>query len=73
MLRCRRWLWGLQMSETERNSATRHVIGVIREHLTHWVIAGVIIALTGFAPEHWFADALHSLPEGLRRWWPAGS
>jgi len=48
------------------------VLGKVREYVTHWVIAGVVIALTGFAPEHWFAQTLHTLPEGLRHWWPAG-
>ncbi len=61
------------MSETEPSSAVRRVICIIREYVTHWVIAGAIIALTGFAPEHWFADTLHSLPEELWRWWPAGA
>jgi len=68
----RRRLWGLHMVNTESNSAGGRVIGKVREYVTHWVIAGVIIALTGFAPEHWFAETLHALPQGLRQWWPAG-
>ena len=63
------------MSSTiEPNNAIKRVVGTVREYVTHWVLAGAIIALTGFAPEHWFANAFHylSLPEGLLRWWPAG-
>jgi hypothetical protein len=30
--------------------------------LTHWSVAGAILALTGAAPEHWFADLAHALP-----------
>jgi pimeloyl-ACP methyl ester carboxylesterase len=33
-----------------------------REYLTHWSVAGAILALTGAAPEHWFADLVHALP-----------
>lgn len=34
----------------------------IREILTHWSIAGAILALTGAAPEHWFADLVQHMP-----------
>jgi len=34
----------------------------IREFLTHWSIAGAILAATGAAPEHWFADVLQQVP-----------
>jgi TolB-like protein/Flp pilus assembly protein TadD len=49
----------------------RRVLIVGREYLTHWAIAGAIIALTGFAPEHWIADLLSqlSIPESLRHGW----
>ena len=33
-----------------------------REFLTHWTVAGAILAVTGAAPEHWFADLAHKLP-----------
>ncbi len=48
-----------------------HVLTIGREYLTHWAIAGTIIALTGFAPEHWIADLLShlSIPESLRDGW----
>jgi len=39
-------------------SRLRHFLTVGREYLTHWVIAGAIIALTGFAPDHWVAELL---------------
>jgi len=29
----------------------RHILTVGREYLTHWAIAGAVIALTGFAPD----------------------
>jgi hypothetical protein len=32
-----------------------------REFLTHWTIAGAVIALTGAAPERWLADIFHRL------------
>jgi adenylate cyclase len=52
-------------------SRLRHILAVGREYLTHWVIAGTIIALTGFAPEHWVADLFGHLaiPESLRGGW----
>ena len=42
-----------------------------REHLTHWSVAGAILAVTGAAPEHWFAEALdevHLPRESLPLW-----
>ncbi len=49
----------------------KHLLTVAREYLTHWVIAGVIIALTGFAPEHWVADLfVHlAIPKDLGLGW----
>lgn len=49
----------------------RHILTVGREYLTHWAVAGAIIALTGFAPEHWVADLFSHLaiPESLRDGW----
>jgi TolB-like protein/Flp pilus assembly protein TadD len=49
----------------------RRILVLGREHLTHWVIAGAILALTGFAPEHWVADLLNHLaiPESVRDGW----
>ncbi|MGZ9272892.1 MAG: hypothetical protein ACXW6T_27535, partial [Candidatus Binatia bacterium] len=51
----------------------KHLLTTAREYLTHWAIAGAIIALTGFAPEHWFADLFGHLaiPESLPRGWLA--
>jgi len=50
-------------------SRLRHLLSVGREYLTHWVIAGTFIVLTGFAPEHWVADFLShlALPERIRQ------
>ena len=45
-----------------------------REYAGHWMVAGIILAATGAAPEHWFADMLHSahLPAGGLHLWGAG-
>src|SRR5712692_7006004 len=53
----------------------RHILSLGREYLTHWAIAGAIIALTGFAPEHWVADLFSNLaiPESLRHGWLLGT
>src|SRR6185437_8643772 len=59
------------MKPDASESRLRHALLLGREYLTHWAIAGIIIALTGFAPEHWIADLLNhfSIPEGLRHGW----
>ena len=46
----------------------RKVWVTLREYVTHWVIAGIILSLTGFVPEEWFARLIHglALPEGMR-------
>jgi len=32
-----------------------------KEYLTHWFIAGVIVTLTGFTPDHWVAHVFHAV------------
>jgi TolB-like protein len=46
----------------------------LREHATHWVIGGVLIAATGFAPEEWFARTVEqlNLPENVLHLWSTG-
>jgi len=42
-----------------------------REYLTHWMVAGAILAATGAAPEHWLADLfrdVHVPEEALHLW-----
>jgi len=52
-------------------SFVRRFFDRARDFLTHWSIAGGILALTGFGPEHWFASVYEHLeiPESLRRGW----
>jgi TolB-like protein len=59
------------MNSGTSKSRLRRILVLGREHLTHWVIAGAILALTGFAPEHWVADLLNHLaiPESVRDGW----
>jgi TolB-like protein len=40
----------------------RRLWHMARECLTHWSIAGAILAITGAAPEHWFAELARELP-----------
>src|SRR5579864_7548446 len=53
----------------------KHALRLGREFLTHWAAAGLIIALTGLAPEHWLADFFHRLaiPESFWRGWIGGA
>ena len=46
----------------------------LREHATHWVIGGVLIAATGFAPEEWLARTVEHLhvPENALHLWSSG-
>jgi TolB-like protein len=49
----------------------KHTIRLGREYLTHWIAAGVILAATGAAPEHWLADlfrGVHLSPDALHLW-----
>jgi hypothetical protein len=41
--------------------AVKHIWHTGREYLTHWMVAGLIVAATGVAPEHWLADLVHAL------------
>jgi adenylate cyclase len=43
------------------NRRHQHVWQTVRDHVTHWLVGGVIIAATGTAPEEWFGHALHAL------------
>jgi adenylate cyclase len=59
------------MSEAHRHPPFWHAL---REHATHWVVGGVLIAATGFAPEEWFARTVERLhiPENALHLWSAG-
>ena len=61
------------MSDVHHGTATR-VWHALREHATHWVIGGVLLAATGFAPEEWFAHTVHGLriPENILHLWDSG-
>jgi hypothetical protein len=54
--------------------ALKHIWHTAREYLTHWMVAGAILAATGAAPEHWLADLLHDvhLPTDALYLWAAG-
>lgn len=56
------------------NVMTRKLWHGLREHATHWVIGGILLALTGFAPEEWLAHTVHGLhiPESVLHLWAAG-
>jgi TolB-like protein/Tfp pilus assembly protein PilF len=45
----------------------------VREHISQAAIGGAIVALTGFAPEHWFAATLKAIyiPEWMLNAWPS--
>src|SRR6185437_5463566 len=68
------WLaqgWVAGMSEAHHRPSGWHAL---REHATHWVIGGVLIAATGFAPEEWFARTVEHLhiPENVLHLWSSG-
>lgn len=52
-------------------SRLRRFLTTGREYLTHWVIAGAILTLTGFSPDHWVAGLLArlSIPDSIRHGW----
>jgi len=56
------------MNSDADQSSGRRFLHIAKEYLTHWTIAGSIVVLTGFGPEHWFADLIGhlALPENLR-------
>ena len=39
----------------------KHIWHTGREFLTHWMVAGLIVAATGVAPDHWMANIVHQL------------
>jgi adenylate cyclase len=49
----------------------KHIWHTGREFLTHWAAAGIVVAATGVAPDHWMAhiiDDLHVPSEALHLW-----
>jgi len=44
----------------------------LREYVTHWTIAGSIVAFTGLSPDHWIGHVLQVVPEGVRHVFPQG-
>ncbi len=60
------------MNADQPASSFKHVLATAREYLSHWFIAGVIVTLTGFAPDHWFAHLFHVANlDGFREALPA--
>jgi len=53
---------------------SRPVWHALREHVTVWVIGGMLLAMTGFAPEEWLARAINGLhvPDNVLHLWAAG-
>jgi adenylate cyclase len=51
----------------------KHVWHTGREYLTHWMVAGIVVAATGVAPEHWMANLVYALniPTGALHLWAA--
>lgn len=51
----------------------KHIWHTAREYLTHWMVAGIIVAATGVAPEHWMAHLVQHLyiPAGALHLWAA--
>ncbi len=43
----------------EQQPLHQRIWHMAREYLTHWAIAGVILTLTGFTPDHWVERMLH--------------
>jgi TolB-like protein len=59
------------MESRASESWGRRIFTTGREYLTHWTIAGAVITLTGFSPDHWVADLLRhaAIPDSLRVGW----
>jgi len=59
------------MKTEARESLARRLLDRAKDLLTHWSIAGGILVLTGFGPEHWFAHLFDhvAIPESLRHGW----
>ena len=49
------------MKSSAPESQLRRILGLSREYLTSWVVAGAIITLTGFSPDLWVAAILDRL------------
>ena len=62
------------MKTEAHESPSRRFLVHVRDLLAHWSIAGLILVLTGFGPEHWFAHLVDNLaiPESLRQGWLQG-
>ena len=56
----------------QKQSPFQRLRTTVGEYVTHWLVAGVIVTATGFAPDHWVAHALEAIPAGFRRAFPAG-
>jgi len=52
------------MTSEGHGSPVRRLLHQAKEFLTHWTVAGAIVVLTGFGPEHWFADMIGHLAPG---------
>jgi adenylate cyclase len=55
----RRWKGEFQVSAASQQPLHKRFWTTAREYLTHWFVAGLIVTLTGFTPDHWVERLLH--------------
>jgi len=49
------------MHSSQPSSPHRRLWHTAKEYLTHWFVAGVIVTMTGFTPDHWIAHVFHAV------------
>ncbi len=49
------------MSASQQQPLPKRLYATAKEYLTHWFVAGVIVTVTGFTPDHWVEKLLHYL------------
>jgi len=60
------------MTDHQQGGAFQYLRRTVREYITHWAVAGVVVTTTGFAPDHWVAHLMEGIPAGLRHVFPSG-
>lgn len=60
------------MTDHQQGGVSQRLRTAVREYVTHWAIAGFVVTTTGFAPDHWVAHLMESVPTGFRHMFPSG-
>ena len=51
----------LSLLDRATENSEVNLLGLARDYISHWILAGLVLVLSGFAPEYWIASFVHAI------------